>query len=89
MRYSYSKFKKEAIIRYLALDKYNYIRETVFTCDVSKDDYFQKTFNSFFKVRRNKNWRKKFYNYFERIKNNPEISFDMIIKDLLLENWLS
>ena len=85
MNYSFEKFRKQVIIRFLSLDKYNYLRNEVYNYDVSKDKNFQKTFNSFYRVRRNEKWRIKFYSYFEKIKNNPEISFDIVVKDLLLE----
>ena len=44
---------------------------------------FQKKFNGFYKVRRNKNWRKEFYDLFEQNKNNKNISFDDIYDELL------
>ena len=85
MKYSFRDFQRQAVIRFLALEKYNYIREELYKCDVSKDKIFQKRFNSFFRVRRNETWRKKFYKYFEKNKNNINITFDTIVKDLLLE----
>lgn len=85
MKYNFKDFQRQAVIRFLALEKYNYIREELYKCDVSKDEIFQKRFNSFFRVRRNETWRKKFYKYFEKNKNNTNITFDIIVKDLLLE----
>lgn len=85
MDYSFKEFQRQAIIRSLALEKYNYIRKELYNCDVSKDELFQKRFNAFYRVRRDDNWRKKFYKYFERVKNNKSITFDTIVKDLLLE----
>ncbi len=84
-RYSFEFFKREAVERFLALDKYDYIRNNLYNTDISTDDKYQKTFNSFFRVRRNERWRKKFYKYFEKVKNNKNISFETIVKDLLLE----
>lgn len=84
-RYSFEFFKREAVERFLALEKYEYIRKELYNTDISNDDEYQKTFNSFFRVRRNEKWRKKFYKYFEKVKNNKNISFETIVKDLLLE----
>ena len=67
MDYSFKNFQKNAIIRFLALDKYNYIKENLYKCDVSKDSEFQTIFNAFYRVRRNEKWRKVFYTYFELI----------------------
>lgn len=65
----------------LGLDKYRYIMEHVMTTDVSKDAEFQRTFNGFYIVRRNEDWRKIYYAYFESIKRgNP--SFDEIVSFL-------
>ena len=66
MKYNFKEFQRQAVIRFLALEKYNYIRKELYNCDVSKDEMFQKRFNSFFRVRRNETWRKKFYKYFEK-----------------------
>lgn len=41
MDYSFKKFQKNSIIRFLALDKYNYIKDNIYKCDVSKDKEFQ------------------------------------------------
>lgn len=84
-RYSFEFFKREAIERFLALEKYDYIRKELYNTDISTDEEYQKAFNSFFRVRRNEKWRKKFYKYFEKVKNNKNISFETIVKDLLLE----
>ena len=79
MNYSFDNFQKNAIIRFLALDKYNYIKDNLYKCDVSKDSEFQTRFNAFYRVRRDDKWRKIFYNYFEEIKNNKNITFDEIL----------
>lgn len=47
---------------------------------------FQKKFNGFYKVRRNENWRKEFYDLFEQNKNSKGISFDDIYNKLLKKN---
>lgn len=85
MNYSFKNFQKNAIIRFLALDKYNYIKENLYKCDVSKDIDFQTRFNAFYRVRRDYNWRKKFYTYFESIKNNKSITFEEILNHMFKE----
>ena len=82
MDYSFKNFQKNAIIRFLALDNYTYINERLYKIDVSKDKEYQTTFNSFFRVRRNEEWRKEFYNYFEIIKNRKNITFDEILDSI-------
>jgi hypothetical protein len=84
MNISFKEFQKNAVIRYLSLDKYQYIRERLYQCDVSKDEEFQKTFDAFYRVRRNKEWRNKFFEYFEETKNRRGISFKEILRDLFL-----
>ena len=79
MKYSFEIFQKQAIINYLDLDKYKYIIDNLYKCDVSKDEDYQVRFNAFYKVRRDKNWRKNFYNYFESIKNKKNITFEEIL----------
>lgn len=84
MNISFQKFQKNAVIRYLSLDKYQYIQERLYQCDISKDEEFQKTFDAFYRVRRNEEWRNKFFEYFEENKNRREIDFKEIVKDLFL-----
>ena len=79
MDYSFKNFQKNAVIRFLALDKYNYIKDNLYKCDVSKDTEFQTRFNAFYRVRRNDSWRKVFYTYFESIKNRKNITFEEIV----------
>lgn len=82
MDYSFEKFKKNAITRFLALDKYNYIKDNLYKCDVSKDIEFQTSFNAFYRVRRDAKWRKNFYIYFESIKHNKNLKFEDILNYL-------
>lgn len=53
----------------MGLDRYKIIMESIFKTDVSSDNEFQRLFNGFYMVRRNTDWRKIYYNYFESIKN--------------------
>ena len=52
----------------LGLDKYQYIMTHVMETDVSADEDFQRIFNGFYIVRRNEQWRKVYYSYFEEVK---------------------
>lgn len=85
MKYSFRNFQKNAIIRFLELDKYCYIQERTYNCDISKNTNFQTTFNAFYKVRRDKKWREIFYGYFESIKNNKNIKFEEILQHIYKE----
>ena len=75
------KLLEEQFARSLALDKYTLILHTVNTIDVSKDYGFQKTFNAFYRIRRNTEWRKSFYGLFESAKKN-RFSFKEVINGL-------
>ena len=84
MNFSFEKFQKEAISRLLAFDKYEYIIDNLYTCDISSDIEYQKKFSAFYVVRRNKKWKNQFFSYFESIKERKDISFDVILKDLIV-----
>ena len=62
----------------MGLDKYKTIMGIVNTVDVSIDADFQRVFNGFYLVRRNAEWRKVFYDFFEGAKKKP-ISFEEIL----------
>ena len=64
------------------LKEYKMIMANVNQVTVSTDKDFQRTFNHFYKVRRNETWRLTFYKLFEECKNKPELSFNKIITDL-------
>ena len=65
----------------MGFDKYKQIMETVRKTDVSTDLDFQRTFNAFYRVRRNAVWRKTYYDLFETSKDrNP--SFEFIIRTM-------
>ena len=80
----YKNFQKKSIIKALSLDNYNYIINTINNknIDISKDEEFQKTFDAFFKVRRDEKWRREYYNYFQKVKNNKDIKFEEILNHL-------
>lgn len=46
---------------------------------------FQKAFNAFYKVRRDKSWRKKFYEIFEDFRTGHERSFREVLEELSKE----
>ena len=65
----------------MGFDKYKQIMEMVRKTDVSSDPDFQRTFNGFYRVRRNVEWRKVYYDLFESVKgSNP--SFEYIIRTM-------
>ena len=65
----------------MGFDKYRQIMETVWKTDVSADSEFQRTFNAFYRVRRDTKWRKAYYDLFEEMKDS-EPSFEKIIGKL-------
>lgn len=74
---------KKAIENALAsaygLPKYIKIMEKLRTSeDLTKDSDFQKTFNGFYRVRRNENWRRKFYSIFQECRYNESVTFEEI-----------
>lgn len=70
INFDVNKVFQERLASSMGLDKYQYIMEQVTKTDVSSDIGFQKTFNSFYIVRRNEAWRKVYYDYFENIKSS-------------------
>ena len=65
----------------MGFDKYKMIIENVRKVDVSADLDFQRTYNGFYRIRRNAEWRAAYYGLFEEIKNsNP--TFEQIIRTL-------
>lgn len=62
----------------MGLDKYRFILETFRKVNISTDVDFQRTFNGFYLVRRNAEWRTIFYEFFESAKSR-KVSFEEII----------
>lgn len=56
-------------------------RKTLDIENINSPEY-QKNFTFYYKVRRDKSWLKKFYNYMNEIKDNENISFSDILKKL-------
>lgn len=50
--------------------KYANIMARLHTCDVSQDREFQKAFNGFYRVRRDTDWQKVFYDFMEQSKHS-------------------
>lgn len=75
------KVMETRIAESMGFDKYKQIMETVRMTDVSTDSDFQRTFNAFYRVRRNAEWRKTYYDLFETSKNSKP-SFESIIRTM-------
>lgn len=78
MNFDVSKVLQARLANSLGLDSYLNIMELAKKIDVSKDIDFQRTFNGFYRVRRNEEWRKIYYDYFEIMKDKTP-SFENII----------
>ena len=63
----------------MGFDKYKMIIEHVRKVDVSADLDFQRTYNGFYRIRRNAEWRAAYYGLFEEIKNSSP-TFEQIIR---------
>ena len=50
--------------------------------NVATDFEYQKNFNHYYRVRRDADWLKQFYNFFEKNKNNKSITFAEILRYL-------
>lgn len=59
---------EEQFARSLGLDKYEMIIRFASSTDVSHDSGFQRAFNAFYRIRRNAEWRKCYYDLFEQAK---------------------
>lgn len=72
---------EQRIIQSFGLNKYSEIQSMVMNVDVSQNIEFQTKFNAFYKVRRNIEWRKIYYELFENLKkNNHLLSFSYILE---------
>ena len=65
----------------MGFNKYKQIMERVRNTDVSSDKDFQRTFNSYYRIRRNEEWQAIYYDLFEAIKDSQP-SFEQIIRTL-------
>ena len=65
----------------MGFNKYKHIMERVRNTDVSSDEDFQRTFNSYYRIRRNEEWQAIYYDLFETMKDSQP-SFEQIIRTL-------
>lgn len=71
------------LVKSFGLKTYDEIQNTFNKIDVSSDKKFQKEFNGFYRVRRGDNWRKDYYNIFEKVKKDPsKQNFDYILNSI-------
>lgn len=72
-----------AIARQVGFEKYRNIMDTFKKgINISDNEDFKKAFNEYYIIRRNDGWRGVFYEYFDKIKDNKNISFEEIIRFL-------
>ena len=65
----------------LRIAKYAYIIKNINNINITSNPDFQKTFNGFFKVRRNEKWRKIYYSIMEKAKSEP-LTFRQVITEM-------
>ena len=63
----------------LGLESYEEIMTCACQTNIETDVDFQRTFNAFYRIRRNEEWRKVYYHLFEELKENTP-SFECIIR---------
>lgn len=70
---------QQRLAQVMGMDKYKIIIDGIWNTDVSTDADYQKTYNGFYMVRRNEEWRKCYYTFFERIKNQKPTFSDILL----------
>lgn len=75
---------EKRIAEIMGFPKYAKIIKELRNVKVDEDRSWQKTFNAFYRVRRNKDWQKIYYDIFEREKNNKP-SFEKILREIYNE----
>ena len=65
-----------------SIQKYLEIQALVRNTNVSSDETFQRKFCGFYRVRRNKEWKKSYFDLFEQAKTMKELSFSYILNEL-------
>lgn len=78
MKINPCKVLEERLAASFGLEQYKSIIEQLKSVDVSKDEAFQTTFNGYYRIRRNAEWRKYYYEIFQRGKSMT-LSFADII----------
>lgn len=79
MKFDVNKIFQERLASSMGLDKYQFIMEQVNKTDISIDAEFQRIFNGFYIVRRNEEWRKAYYEYFESVKKGTPTFTSILI----------
>lgn len=69
------------IAKSLGFEQYGEIIRKVGNVDVSHNEDFQRLFNGYFRIRRNRQWRNKFYSLFQEVKA-AKPTFGYIITEL-------
>lgn len=64
------------------LEKYYLIQKKFNNINIQKDFVFQRKFNGFYRVRRNAEWRKSFYDIFENSKNTACADFKIVLEQI-------
>jgi hypothetical protein len=64
-----------------AVEIYERLQNDLHLLNVSTDRQFQKTFNGYYRVRRNAKWQKKFYGLLEKYKTN-KVNFERVLSEL-------
>lgn len=67
------------------LEKYCWLEENLYKCDLSTDTEYQRRFAHYYRMRFvSKEYRRAFFNLFEQIKNDQSTSFEEIARELYL-----
>lgn len=85
IEFKFEEIQKNWVVNYLGLKDYIYIIRELKKVDVSTDAKYQRKFNYFYKVRRNKSWRKTYYKFLQDNKNNDNLTFEQTIRHLYNE----
>ena len=80
MKLDANKIMQDRIAKRLGLLQYGQIMQTVNKVDVSENEDFQRRFNGYYRVRRNAEWRKTYYDLFEKQKTTPTTFRKIITK---------
>ena len=75
------KLLEDRLAASLGLDRYSYIMRMFREVNVSLDEDFQRTFNAFYRVRKNSAWRAQYYALFERAKHE-DLDYEYILRSL-------
>jgi len=72
--------QKSRFIKMVA--RYQHLISNLHVIDISKCETFQRTYNCFFQLRRNENYRRQHFEFMEANKFNKQISFKIILNHL-------